>query len=116
MMLIIAIMMLMISNNDGCSRLSGAYNIISLGIEKEISYGFSIYPNPSNGLFTLKGNASNSKLQHVKVLNTMGSVIFSSNTTQSNMVVDIQHVYSGVYFIELHFNSGKEVFKVVKHH
>jgi uncharacterized delta-60 repeat protein len=105
----------MTSNNDGCSRLSGAYNMISLGIEKEIASGISIYPNPSNGLFTLKGNASNSKLQHVKVLNMMGSVIFSSNTTQSNMVVDIQNSPSGVYFIELHFNSGKVVFKVVKH-
>jgi predicted glycosyltransferase len=89
--------------------------MISLGIEKEINSGISIYPNPSNGLFILKGNASNSKLQHVKVLNTMGSVIFSSNTTQSNIVVDIQNSPSGVYFIELHFNSGKEVFKVVKH-
>ena len=105
----------MTSNNDGCSRLSGAYNMISLGIEKEIASGISIYPNPSNGLFTLKGNASNSKLHHVNVLNLMGSVIFSSNTTQSNMVVDIQNSPSGVYFIELHFNSGKEVFKVVKH-
>jgi hypothetical protein len=105
----------MLSNNDGCSRLSEAYNMISLRIEKEITSGISIYPNPSNGLFTLKGNASNSKLQHVKVLNTMGSVIFSSNTTQSNMVVDIQHVPSGVYFIEFHFDNGKEVFKVVKH-
>ena len=105
----------MTSNNDGCSRLSGAYNMVSLGIEKEITSGISIYPNPSNGLFTLNGNAANSKLQHVKVLNMMGSEIFSSNTTQSNMVVDIQHVPSGVYFIELHFNSGKEVFKVVKH-
>jgi uncharacterized delta-60 repeat protein len=103
------------STNDGCSRLSGAYNMISLGIEKEFTSGISIYPNPSNGLFTLKGNALNSKLQHVKVLNTLGATVYSSKQIQLNQVVDIQNFPSGVYFIELQFNSGKEVFKVVIH-
>ena len=104
----------MTSTYDGCSRLSGAYTMISLGIAKEFTSGISIYPNPSNGLFTLKGNALNSKLQHVKVLNTLGATVYSSQQIQLNQVVDIQNFPSGVYFIELQFNSGKEVYKVIK--
>jgi len=104
----------MTSTYDGCSRLSGAYTMISLGIAKEFTSGISIYPNPSNGLFTLKGNALNSKLQHVKVLNTIGAIVYSSKQIQLNQVVDIQNFPSGVYFIELQFNSGKEVYKVIK--
>lgn len=104
----------MTSTYDGCSRLSGAYTMISLGIEKEIASGISIYPNPSNGLFTLKGNVSNSKLQQFKVMNTLGATVYSSNQIQPNQIVDIQHAATGVYFIELYFNSGKEVYKVVK--
>ena len=104
----------MTTNSDGCSGLSGVYNVVSNGIGAEYASGISIYPNPSSGVFTLKGSMLQGELQRVEIKNTLGEAVYSSNQAQFNQVVDIQNCPSGVYLVELYFNSGKEVITVIK--
>ncbi len=106
----------MTSSSDGCSGSSAVYTVASIGVGVENAAGMSIYPNPSNGVFTLKGSMLQGGLQHVEIKNTLGESVYSSNQVQLNQVVDIQNAPTGVYLIELYFNSGKEVIKVLKTH
>ena len=104
----------MTTNSDGCSGLSGVYNVVSNGVGAEYASGISIYPNPSIGVFTLKGSMLQGELQRVEVKNTLGESVYSSNQAQFSQVVDIQNCPSGVYLVELYLNSGKEVITVIK--
>jgi uncharacterized delta-60 repeat protein len=104
----------MTTNSDGCSGLSGVYNVVSIGVGAENASGFAIYPNPSNGIFTLKGSMLQGELQRVEIKNTLGESVYSSNQAQFSQVVDIQNCPSGVYLVELYLNSGKEVITVIK--
>jgi len=65
---------------------------------------FSITPNPSTGLFVVKGTAKNTS---IKVINIIGDVVMNDNTNaNTNLNVDLSSQPSGVYFIQL--NNGKE--------
>lgn len=104
----------MTTNSEGCSGLSAVYTVVSNGVGAENASGFAIYPNPSNGIFTLKGSMLQGELQRLEVKNTLGESVYSSNQAQFNQVVDIQNCPSGVYLVELYLNSGKEVITVIK--
>jgi hypothetical protein len=104
----------MTTNSDGCSGLSGVYTVVSNGVVVENASGISIYPNPSSGVFTLKGSMLQGELQQLAIKNMLGETVYSSSQIQSNQVVDIQNFPTGVYLVELYLNSGKEVIKVLK--
>ena len=104
----------MTTNSDGCSGLSGVYNVVSNGVVVENASGISIYPNPSSGVFTLKGSMLQGELKRVEIKNMLGETVYSSSQIQSNQVVDIQNFPTGVYLVELYLTSGNEVIKVLK--
>lgn len=63
--------------------------------------GFKIYPNPSNGLFTLAVvGAENEKIE-ILVYNTIGELVYQANDVNSlisyNKTIDLQNLPKGVY-------------------
>jgi len=70
---------------------------------KNISYNnnFSVYPNPSNGTFTISGNI-NGKDVSIEILNTLGQVVYKETKESTNGKLNKQisvHLPSGVYTI-----------------
>jgi hypothetical protein len=70
---------------------------------------FVIYPNPSNGIFTIKTN--DTKNLSWKVYNNLGQTV--SNGSSFN--IDLSSLASGMYLLELD-GSGiqKQIKKIVK--
>ncbi len=60
----------------------------------------NIYPNPSNGLFTI--NAQGNKITELKVTNTLGQVI---KTVSSASTIDLSDVAKGIYFVEVRLDA-----------
>ena len=61
-----------------------------------------IYPNPSNGNFSIKFPFGSSGLNTVKVLNEMGKVLFQKTVISGNQNFSInQGLSSGVYMIQI---------------
>lgn len=96
-----------------------------VGISDHIAEGieFSVYPNPSNGIFNLqleKDEYSSLELENVKleVYNSIGENILQSNlnyySSSETISVDLSQQPTGIYFIKI--NSGKYVFnqKLIK--
>jgi uncharacterized delta-60 repeat protein len=74
--------------------------------------GFIIYPNPSNGNFTISFS-SPEKYQRVNILNTLGEIIFTtpiSNESQKEINLNIS---SGIYFVEGIKENGMSMIKRV---
>jgi photosystem II stability/assembly factor-like uncharacterized protein len=70
---------------------------------------FAIYPNPSNGIFTIKTN--DTKNLSWKVYNNLGQKV--SNGNSSN--IDLTSFASGLYLLELNANGiQKQIKKIIK--
>jgi len=60
----------------------------------------NIYPNPANTIINI---ITNEKLSSVTILNQTGQTILKE---QKN-TIDIAHLPSGIYFIQVHLASGQ---------
>jgi hypothetical protein len=77
----------------------------------------SVYPNPSDGLFTLVISTSSLKTFNLSVINNLGLTIFESDDIQVNGKVsrnlDLRSAPEGVYSIILQNNETHIVKKII---
>ena len=74
----------------------------------------SVFPNPSNGLYTVQLNSiGNNSL--IEIRNALGSIVLKQAVTEFETKLDLQNQANGVYFIQIQEN-GKAVYnsRVIK--
>jgi hypothetical protein len=81
----------------------------SVGVEEfEVSgLEFQVYPNPASNNLTIK-QFGNESIKEIKIYNVMGECVFQKNGISNNqqgmmnneVVIDVRHLPSGIYFIE----------------
>ena len=64
-----------------------------------------IYPNPSEGIFFIKGNP-NLMNAELKIYDSHGSAVFLKNMESNSNKINLSHLSSGLYFLEI-INKGK---------
>lgn len=63
---------------------------------------FSIYPNPSSGVFDLRINDLSEPIS-ISVIDISGKEIWSKNqTSESNVQIDISNFARGIYFVKIY--------------
>lgn len=83
------------------------------GVNAERS--IEIYPNPSNGIFTIT-TSSSAALKQIDVLNIVGSNVYSISTNNAgflNYNVDLTGMSKGVYMVRCTFATGTITRKIV---
>jgi hypothetical protein len=96
----------MVSGLDSCA--SGINNIA-------FANSFSIFPNPSNGMFNVQCLVANSSPSILDVYNVVGEKVFTStlNPQPSTITIDLSSFGKGVYTMILSNGGNKEVKKLV---
>ena len=80
------------------------------GINKVGSIGqVMVYPNPSNGTFNIQ-SANNNGLGAIEVYNTLGQLIYQSNTASSILPIDLSIQNPGIYTIKVQ----SSIYKVIR--
>ena len=69
---------------------------------------FSIYPNPSNGDFTVEVNANNAEIM---VTDLLGKVILKSKITQ--LKTNLHLTENGIYIVYVSSNEGSAIKKLI---
>ncbi|MBP7808805.1 MAG: immune inhibitor A [Bacteroidia bacterium] len=84
-------------------------NVSEINIENNVL----IFPNPSNGQITLKN--SSETIYTVKLFNELGQEVIKTDKLEANesgKTLQLEHLQSGIYFIELSTSEGRIVKKL----
>lgn len=85
---------------------------ISTNVNTEVgNKGFTVYPNPNHGLFTVatpKGEKAT-----IEILNVQGKVIYKNTMNGSNQNIDLTNNAKGIYFVNITTAKGVEIQKIV---
>lgn len=81
----------------------------ALGQETIESTSFSIYPNPSNGVFTFNTPETVS----VVVTDLTGKTVFTANNIENGMSIDMGSLQSGVYIAKVTGASSERIEKLI---
>jgi len=96
-------------NVDGCIDTTACVHIGNVSIDELWGNSIKLFPNPNSGEFML--DLGNIEATEVKILNTMGQVIFiSQNPKDQYYNIDLQ---AGIYFMEIRNEHGSRTIKFV---
>ncbi len=100
----------------GCNNVATLTQSVSVctglnNVSAKIS-GLSVYPNPSNGEFTVELNNGINKT--IQVTDIAGRVVLTTTSLNDKVNVNINNLTNGIYFVKIVSNNVTEVIKVVK--
>jgi len=72
---------------------------------------FSVYPNPSNGVFRINSK-STTEIYGIQIFNINGGFVYHAKS--SSEIIDISNYPSGVYFIKIETSEGIVTQKIIK--
>jgi len=106
-----------VNNNLDLVELKSNAGTVSIG-QLTIDNGqLTIYPNPNSGSFTIELNLPSKENVSLKVMNTLGQVVFNEEYTQMsgvhNIPVNLKPKTAGVYFVKLQTEEGIMIKKVL---
>jgi hypothetical protein len=104
-----------LSNSTTLSQHTGAHSVqtltrSALGVEDFSLNSASIFPNPSNGNFTIK---TKTYLSEVNVYSQTGALVKTITVDSEENEINIKGLQTGVYFLELQNDSEKSWKKII---
>ena len=79
---------------------------------KENNYisGFEIFPNPSNGIFTIKLNSLKDQEVIIELISSMGKIVYTEklqiNKGQFSKKLNVQHLSNQLYYLRINSKDG----------
>ncbi len=73
---------------------------------------FSVYPNPTSDVWTVKTNQTN--VQSIALFDVSGKKVMSQQTNHQEVTIDSSNLMKGMYFIQIQTAQGVETIKVLK--
>ncbi|MFK5854801.1 MAG: T9SS type A sorting domain-containing protein [Bacteroidota bacterium] len=101
---------LLIRNNDPSNEQVDVTVLLAVTVgvtENGENEYIAVYPNPASTLLNVKSNGT---ITNVRLINTIGQVVYSNTTATS---IDISNLDKGIYFVQIDTNNGTTTQKVL---
>ena len=105
----------------GCQTDTAYYqfNVLPTLIDNQLISNLNLYPNPSNGVFTLEFDVNLLTDFNIRILNSIGEIIFEDQMTDNKgkylKSYDISQYPKSIYFVEINTPVGVINKKLVVH-
>ncbi len=97
--------LLIASNSCSSDTIMQLLSILDVGLaDLKEEAGVGIYPNPSNGIFIIETQLSESI--GLKVFASDGTLVYELKTIDKSQEMDLSHLSKGIYFVE--FRGGEK--------
>lgn len=101
---------IIVSSDEQC----GLFSQLENNFNKLKNAETSVFPNPSDGLFTLQTEQIEVP-QFLTIRDVSGKIVINQNEINTkNTEIDISNLPSGIYFFEVQFGDSIETHKVIK--
>ncbi len=104
------------SDGDLTSTVTGSYSITTGINNPDGIVSMNVYPNPSNGAFTLEMNASKAGTFNMEIINIQGQVIYQKQISQDGFYresIDISQKARGIYYIRINDGKSMKISKII---
>jgi hypothetical protein len=71
---------------------------------------FSIYPNPSNGVFVIE---SQEEINEITVFNTIGKIVLKLENPKLKNSIDLSSLENSIYYVSIKQNSHTITKKII---
>ncbi len=97
---------------NGCSDTSACQTISSVGIEEASNTAFSVFPNPTNGSFTLA--TGNMEVEEVCILDVFGKTVSALKPTGNIVALSLEGYANGIYFVRITSEGSVNMVRIIK--
>lgn len=104
------------TNADGCSATSEPFTVSTVGIEEAAGLGFNVYPNPSNGQFTIQLGSVPGTATFYTVHDATGRLVAEGSLHSTATVVELADARAGMYFLQVLRNGVATTARMVVGH
>ncbi len=88
-----------------------AFTTQIMGISKNTIAGFEMYPNPTTGVLTLKGE---NIVDAIEVYNLTGQRVMNVVINAVSSEINVAHLQQGVYVMKVSSSGQTGIYKIVK--
>ncbi|MAY23073.1 MAG: hypothetical protein CMC74_09860 [Flavobacteriaceae bacterium] len=97
---------------DGCLSEPFAVTVeIILGIDDQVLGGLKLYPNPTDGIVTVKFT---SEITSLRLSNLLGQEMLSQNVNRTETQLDLSSLSKGIYLLTIQVEGITRTVKVIK--
>jgi hypothetical protein len=104
------------TDNNSCTNIAvvtvSVSNCLGLNETEQSLTGLSVYPNPTDGIFTIQ--MSGQERAHITVTDVSGRVITSTVMNGDKTGLDLSGFAAGVYYIKVQAAGGERTVKLLK--
>lgn len=111
-----------IMDNNTCSSMSQPFDVILTDVDEEVVAGhtneMTIFPNPTNGMFTVTANVSEAGAVRIELFNLVGERVLNvqemANGGTFTSTVNMGQLASGVYNVVVTTNNERWTVRLVR--
>lgn len=91
-----------------------SYNPLTNIDENILESNISIYPNPAKDIVNIYLNETLSKEKNIKIINSLGEVVYSTKTNDNYLKLDMTDFSEGIYYVSVQTDNMINVQKLIK--
>ena len=97
------IVTLTVTDSCGTNIFTSTVDVLTIGVDELSLANVSIYPNPSNGIFSIEASA---EMEKAYITDLAGKLIYSGNLSGNEAIINTGDIANGTYILSIRFADG----------